>query len=78
MDDLVRKELWDEYLRLAKKFCKRASAEEFGEALIEFTTKMLMDTQTSRKKALDTINIAVKDGIWWHLEHVKTKGEKCQ
>ncbi len=64
----ARKELWEDYLTLAEKYDQLMPAYEFGFALIQFTTKMLMDMAPKHGIALETIRVATEEGIKWHVE----------
>ena len=64
----VRKELWEDYLSLAEKYDQIMPSYEFGFALIQFSTKMLMDQAPRHGVALETIRVATEEGIKWHVE----------
>lgn len=64
----ARMELWEDFLSLAEKYDQKMPGYEFGFAMIQYTTKMLMDIAPSHKVALETIRVATEEGIKWHME----------
>lgn len=64
----AREELWNDFLALAEKYDTLLPAHELGYALIQFSTKMLMDLAPRHKIALETIRVATEEGIKWHVD----------
>lgn len=73
----AREELWQDFLALGEKYSELMPNYEFGFAMIQFSTKMLMDCAPGHKVALETIRVATEEGIKWHVEEcAETKGDK--
>ena len=71
-----RKDLWEDYLSLCEKYQDSLPVYEFGFAMIQFSTKLLMDSAPRHRVALDTIKAATEEGIKWHVED-RAKKEKA-
>lgn len=68
----VRELLLEDYADLRKKYEKLMPNYEFGYAMIQFSTKMLMDEAPRHMVALETVRVATEEGIKWHvLERAK-------
>ena len=69
-------ELFEDYLALCEKYKDLMPVYEFGFAMIQFASKMLMDCAPRHGVALETIRVATEEGIKWHVEELNKKGEK--
>lgn len=72
----AREELFEDYLALCEKYRDLMPVYEFGFAMIQFASKMLMDCAPRHKVALETIRVATEEGIKWHVEELNKKGGK--
>ena len=71
--ETARHELFNDYLDLCEKYQEALPVYEFGFAMIQFASKMLMDTAPRHQVALDTIKAATEEGIKWHVEQKQEK-----
>jgi len=62
-----REMLFKEYFALQTKFDKIMPLYEFGYAMIQISTKMLMDNAPRHMVALETVRVATEEGIKWHV-----------
>ena len=72
----AREELYEDYLALCEKYRDEMPVYEFGFAMIQFASKMLMDCAPRHKVALETIKVATEEGIKWHVEELNKKEGK--
>lgn len=61
-------DLWDDYLNLCEKYEDKLPINEFGFAIIRFTSKMLFDTTPSVGAAYRTILAGMEEGNKWSME----------
>jgi len=71
--DNARDDLFEDFLALGEKYDDKMPIYEFGYALIQFASKMLMDCAPRYQVGLDTIQAGVESGIEWHSDEQKNK-----
>lgn len=67
--------LFEDYDKMLRRYEKVMPVYEFGYAMIQVSTKMLMDRAPRHMVALETVRVATEEGIKWHVTE-KAKNKK--
>lgn len=64
----AREKLFKDFEALQAKYRDLIPIYEFGYAMIQISTKLLMDKAPRHMVALETIRVATEEGIKWHVK----------